>query len=385
MDRETIHATILDALLGLQAGGKASAIRIVARLYNDELLGGDDVSPVFLFVPDMHWMSRAGDAKYRYGFARLDGAWRIDRTAMLTAVLDAMKQVRTTVDAELGDGTFRVVQLGDFLDLWREDERQHEGVEALASRIVGDNALAWQQLLDLDVEVVVGNHDDQGPASASLRSARLARPYKVGDSRSLLVTHGHLYDPVEQSLAASLHLNEWFVERFGPLAGAKSYLVDRTAGGQTPEPGGSEGASPRVLHQASDAAGLPDWVNVWLTIAPRDDGLLAASHELLPHALEFAAGLRAGGKKVLAKAGLKSALPDLRTIVMGHSHFPRICIHRDASDRARDLVLMDCGAWIENSQFGDDLQPSCHLGVLCGGDARIYQIDPHANLVQPWS
>ena len=79
---------------------------------------------------------------------------------------------------------------------------------------------------------------------------------------------------------------------------------------------------------------------------------------------------------------LASALPELRTIVIGHSHQARICLHRDAHDPGNNLVLVDCGAWIESAQFGDAVVPSCQIGMLCGGDMRIYQLDPHACLTQ---
>jgi hypothetical protein len=44
------------------------------------------------------------------------------------------------------------------------------------------------------------------------------------------------------------------------------------------------------------------------------------------------------------------------------------------------VVLMDCGAWIESCRFAGERAavPSCQVGILCGGDARIYQLDPIA-------
>ena len=44
----------------------------------------------------------------------------------------------------------------------------------------------------------------------------------------------------------------------------------------------------------------------------------------------------------------------------------------------RGLVLADCGAWIESCvrPGKNKPAPSCHLGVLTGGDLRIYQLDP---------
>jgi UDP-2,3-diacylglucosamine pyrophosphatase LpxH len=386
MDREEIHAEILKVLLALRDDAKASQIRIVARLFNDLLLGGDSVAPVLVIIPDLHLLCRSGDEAYHYGFGRLDAAHRIDRAALLSSLLDALKLLQEKVDGQLGDGVFRIIQIGDFLDLWREYEREREGVEALVDRVITDHSGIWQKLRDVGADLMVGNHDDEGPDSATLRSALLARPVKVGTKRNVLITHGHLYDPVEQGAIAKLHLNEWFVERFGPAASPKSYLVDRTAGGQTNDAGGSEGASPRIIRQATDGLALPDWVNVWITLMPRDAARLAEGHELLPGALDLVRGVRSGKKSVLNSVELNSAMPELSTLVMGHSHHPRICIYRDASDPDQDLVLMDCGAWLENSQFAPgDCVPSCNLGVLCGGDARIYQIDPHPSLIGPWT
>jgi hypothetical protein len=109
---------------------------------------------------------------------------------------------------------------------------------------------------------------------------------------------------------------------------------------------------------------------------------LPQSQGLLPKALEFAAGLRAGSPDHLRAIELASALPELHTIVIGHSHQARICLHHDAHDPGNNLVLVDCGAWIESAQFGDAVVPSCQIGMLCDGDMRIYQLDPHARLTQ---
>ena len=143
---------------------------------------------------------------------------------------------------------------------------------------------------------------------------------------------------------------------------------------------GSEGTAPIVI--AHEDEELPEVVNVWATAAASEERTLTQSHGLLPKALEFAAGLRAGSPDHLRAMELASPLPELRTIVIGHSHQARICLHRNAHDPGNNLVLVDCGAWIESAQFGDAVVPSCQIGVLCGGDMRIYQLDPHARLMQ---
>jgi UDP-2,3-diacylglucosamine pyrophosphatase LpxH len=381
MNREEIHRAILSRLLALR-GDVVERVRLVARLFNDELLGVRSAARTYLFIPDLHLVSRAADEAYQYTFRKLESGRFIQRHVLLDRVCGAMLDFWN----DLPQGrSLKAVQLGDFVDLWRENEFAQDDITGLAARILDDYPEARRRLVrrgteSLEPDILLGNHDLKMAESNELKRARRAFTYKVGTGRPILVTHGDLFDGLETLLDDELQ--EWFVERFGPGVPAQQYTLDRTLDRQDGQLGGSEGAAPIVLEQEDDDVGLPDWVNVWVTVAPSEEALLTQSHRLLPTALEYAGGLRSGQQPYLDNMGIAGALPDLRTIVIGHSHHARICIHRDREDPANNLVLADCGAWIENYRFEDQVVPSCQIGVLCGGDMRIYQLDPHENLYQ---
>lgn len=379
MTRQEIHRDLLRRLLALR-GRHIDRVRLVARLYNDELLGGDSPVRTFVFFPDLHLLSRPGQEKYRYGFQRLDRDRYVKRHVLFDRVCGAIHNFRTALPA---GRSLTVVQLGDMLDLWRELELSQEDVTSVVARILDGNPEMRRRLVrtgkeSLYPDVLVGNHDLRMDQSIEVRRARRAIPYAIGAKRTLLVTHGDLFDTVE--IATPDAVVEWAIERFGRNSPAGTNTLDRTQ--EVKQQGVSEphGSPPMDLDDETDSDLLPDWVNVWTTVAPCPEEALEKGHTLLPVALMYAKGLRAGTKRYLNWIELRSSLPDLRTIVMGHSHFARICIHRDRDTPENGLVLVDCGAWLEFSRFGQSTVPACQIGVLCGGDMRIYQLDPHESL-----
>ena len=63
-------------------------------------------------------------------------------------------------------------------------------------------------------------------------------------------------------------------------------------------------------------------------------------------------------------------LPNLTVLVIGHTHQARLVV-----DHTANLVLMDCGAWIESYQVDHGPKhPNRQLGAVCGADLRIYQL-----------
>lgn len=386
-DREALHQALLGRLLAMRPAAVAR-VRLVARLYNDQLLGGGSTQRVFVFLPDMHMMSAAGDARFRYGFRRIDRNEWLRRDVLLDALGAALLAFW---NRDLPDTIrLRTVQLGDFVDLWRERRHSDEDVTAMVARILGDNPVARARLarfapadpLTLQTDLLVGNHDERARDSTDLGRARRAFVYGVGGRRTLLATHGDLFDGVEQ--LAPDKLQSWLVRNFGENVDGGVYRADRTGLHVPGETTGAQGAAPIVVDEAEDSALFPDWVNVWVTRRGMSDLQLERGHELLPRALRWAKRLRDGAASALDPLGLVAAERELRTIVVGHSHHARICVHRDPADAAGDLCLFDCGAWLEEMYFGadkdDDRVPSCTIGVLTGGDARIYQLDPAASL-----
>ena len=89
LTRGEVHRLVLEKLLALR-GECVQEVRLVSRLYNDELLGGDATNDVFFFVPDLHLVTAAGDASFRYGFLRSDERVRVRRDVMLDHLCEAM-------------------------------------------------------------------------------------------------------------------------------------------------------------------------------------------------------------------------------------------------------------------------------------------------------
>lgn len=375
-----LHRALLARLLSLRPK-LVRRVRLVARLYNDKLLGGDSTRRVFVFVPDLHLMSATGDERFRYGFRRINKSVWLRRDLLLDGVCEALLAFW---NEDLPTGVaLRTVQLGDFVDLWREKRVLDEDVTGMVARILADSKVAQRRLIrstsdSLEADMLVGNHDLRASKSTDLARARRAFVYGMNNLRSLMATHGDLFDELEEWLNDKIQ--DWMVENFAEGVGGSVYPADRSRLHVPGELTGAQGSRSVVVDSVEDDALFQDWVNVWVTRAGMPKSELEKSHGLLPRALKWAKSLRAGNKKELNRLGLESALPDLRTIVVGHSHQARICVHRDPVDPANDLCLFDCGAWLEEMHFGkrknDDRVASCTLGVLTGGDARIYQLDP---------
>ncbi len=379
MNREKIHRGILRCLLSLR-GRSVERVRLVSRFYNAELLGGDSVTHTFLFIPDLHLLSQRGEQRFRYGFQRLKKNRYVKRSVLLDQVCEKIVEYRTKTGLSL-----KTVQLGDIIDLWRETKRREKDVKPFVGRILDENPEVRRRLVrpgpkSLRPDILLGNHDLRMNQSKELARARWAIPYRIGSKKSLLVTHGHLFDTVETGIPN--RLKEWGVDRLGPSVSAQKYTLDRTKERKRHGMIGPHGSPPIVLGDKALRERLPPCVNVWRTVAPCPEELLIRNHELLPLALDFAKGLRKGTEKYLRWSRLESRLPHLRAMVIGHSHRARICVHQDREKPENGLVLVDCGGWIEFSRFGETTVPSCQIGVLCGGDMRIYQLDPHRSLFQ---
>lgn len=394
MNRKQVHRGILRRLLSLRHNQYIQNIRLVARLDDPTLIGGSSVRPVFVFIPDLHLMSRAHRGRYRFNFRKLKPKEYVKREVLFDQFCQAMLDFRN----DLPDSRMlKVVQLGDFVDLWRELEMKDEPVSTTVGRILGDNPEAERHLVrttvdSLRADLVRGNHDWEMSASTQLRRSRPAHVYAVDGKKTILATHGHVFDWVEDF---SDELQEAIVEKFGPHAPPGKRELDRTLarkedffideeetfwGIADDESTGPQGAKPRVLNREEESDTLPPQVNVWVTKGTFNFEKIVQGHRLLPRALTYAREIRKGTSRYVKKLMLSGGLPQLRTIVIGHSHHARICIHHERGAPGKRLVLADCGAWIEYARFGKTVVPSCQIGVLCGGDMRIYQLDPHRRL-----
>jgi hypothetical protein len=375
------HKAILKLLLDLKPD-HVEKVWLVSRLNNPALLGGGGVATAYVFIPDLHVISHAAEARYKYGFGKMGDGRPVDREALLDKLAQSLRKTWIKWGRRQ---TMVTLQLGDSLDLWRENHAKEQDVQSMIRTIQHDHAAIQNRLLargagSLNARLLMGNHEYWGSdgtfRSIDMARAKSSRLLKIGAKRSVLATHGDLFDPLERKLPDLVQ--GWFVRNFGPLAKMKTYTADRGTGNASlGGHGGYEGGPPRELSHPDQSAALPDWVNVWQTNAGASDAELKQSHELMPLARKAAAGLRQGRAASLKEMDLTGhgPLTDLRTLVIGHSHWPRLCVHLDGARPQNNLVLADCGAWIEALDIGGRVVPSCQVGVMCGGDMRIYQLD----------
>ena len=227
MDRQDLHRSFLRYLLTLR-DDCVQQVRLVTRLCHDALLGGDHAERTFVFLPDLHLLSRGAEAQYHYSFHAIEPGRFVQRDGLLDRLCGVLLEFAQQLPPE---HTVKTIQLGDFLDLWRENEFAADDVTALVARILNDNPEARRRLVRVDAaslepDVLLGNHDLKMLHSIELSHARRTFTYAVGDRRSLLVTHGDLFDALEGLLDDNLQ--DWFLERFGRGVSAHRYALDRT-------------------------------------------------------------------------------------------------------------------------------------------------------------
>lgn len=392
MERLEVHRRLLETLFALRAAGRISQVRLVARLYEDNLLGGASTNEAFVFLPDLHLMSAESQKRFQYGINQLAPGRTVPRSAIFNAVTERLVRLRE----DLADSVNLVtLALGDIVDLWREDTSKQEDIGAVVQRALRDFPEVDERVVtfgpaSLRARLLIGNHELFGQKggwnSAAFTRAKRSHLLAVGSKRPLLVTHGDLFDDLEVTLPDKVQA--YFVREWGRKVKGATCKPDRRDQAKDATANSlPQGGPPTVLKDLDGVDMLADWTNVWVTNQRAKPAELKPSHKYLNKTLAAAGQLRAGQPKALGEFGLdgQGPLTDLRAVVIGHSHHPRLCVHRDLANPENNLVLVDCGAWIGSSRFRTDRPeapketvdvPSCHLGFLCGGDVRIYQLDP---------
>lgn len=351
------HDIFLDQL------GVALDVRLVARLHDAALVGNTDEKYLHVFVPDLHLLSEVQQQNYAYRFNGRDPNGH-DLFAELTTAVLATRQVLRQADQDM-----TVTQLGDFVDLWRESNNDYHAVpDILASHRDIQERFLPRPTLGRDAvgaNLLLGNHDLEAREAAGFGRARMVH-YLPGANMTLMATHGDAFDFWE--LAIDDNVAAFFLKMFGGLVEPNDYPMPElkelrdttTPADQTTRIQGD------AEFDVSPQAGTPldDRINV---LEVHDTAQRAQTHRLLPNAVKTAAELRTPSLQ-----GDPAIAPNLQVMVIGHSHHARLII-----DQPAHLVLMDCGAWIENFRVGQGpLHPNRQIGAVCGADLRIYQLDP---------
>ncbi len=326
------HDIVLDCLLKLKA---ARSVHLVARttLSGATLPSGK----VWFFIPDLHLLTKRSAENYQYSFVH-DKGGKVARHALLAELGRGLARLRAREPNSL-----YVFQLGDFIDIWRENRiAEIEDLTSLAQRVIADNPAAKKYLVDaktLGASLVLGNHDHVGSHSLARDDAfrRMKTAYVLPKDGHIVATHGDLFDPIEG-----------LPDRWSRWGSRFTTVIHSTT------------TNLNAAKRITDPSHVPKSWGV------------KKKHRLLAGAIRMAKGLRSGHAPTLRRLRLRKKRP-VKVFAIGHTHHACLAI-KDG------VVLLDCGAWLERCKVGGKVVPSCQIGVIAGApkgaDLRIYQLTP---------
>lgn len=164
-------------------------VKLLASL-RDERLMFSQANDLRIFIPDLHLLSTTARQRYRYGTNQVE---------LLAQVLGALQRLKQ--DAARSGGTISTYQLGDCLDLWREDPRENSQLD-VPSQITDSHRDVMGKLYsdELRTRFLLGNHDADLYRWPNYGS--WARNYFLtqGDQTQYrgVVLHGDIFDWEEQ-------------------------------------------------------------------------------------------------------------------------------------------------------------------------------------------
>ena len=332
----------------------SAEVQLVARLHDPEAVGNTDETYLHVFVPDLHLVSDDIRPHYQYGFD-----WRDEFAALTTALLATWDVLRQA------GHPFTVTQLGDFVDLWRQSDNDPRGVHVILESFPDIRDRFLREAEDsLGAQLLLGNHDLEARQARDFARAKMIQ-YLPGTAGTLLATHGDAFDFLE--IAVPEEVKAFVVDTFGRLATPQTYhmealrtLRDQTMPRDQQAQIQGDATLARLLASEED---FPARYNV-IEVHQAEDRPMA--HRLLPNAIRAAHVLRTE-----PESDTQPVAPNLKVMVIGHTHHARLVV-----DHTAGLVLLDCGAWIENYQVGQEpKRPNRQIGAVCGADLRIYQLD----------
>jgi UDP-2,3-diacylglucosamine pyrophosphatase LpxH len=355
-------------------GQPPDGVFLVARL-EEPGLAMTDPTP-YVFIPDIHLVPSADAKRFPWVTARQA---QVDGLARLAGLLGRLRQA---------DGTLRVWQLGDCIDLWRIGEVGGSVAADVTSTVSDRRALIDALCNGAGMQLLAGNHDEElagfrwagGPQA--LKTVILNRGSNAADA---VLAHGHQFDSIET-------LPRKFKEFFARGATEKVPPTPRSM---------LEAANPHWRPEVPDAPPptRPGDRNRFLHFGLRRDDPLPVSRSpvnVVPYvpvhdpAKAFVDSFGGGGRKPTvdgprqtfftdiawwAEQVSKNGGRDVRLVVIGHTHQARLVQGHRPDGTA--FVLMDCGAWVGTSFLADELDgpmANAQIGVKVGHDLRIYQL-----------
>ena len=367
---QDMHSALLKQLL------QVSHVQLVARL-KDARLGHPAVHGVRVFIPDVHLLSNDRVKDFKYA------------TNHVEILTDVAGELITFKQAATGAGVpVTVYQLGDFVDLWRENPmyfKMKEGAEKTelnVQKVLESHTRLSRRLFgpELGTRRVLGNHDfDTHELETGIGSElRYYFPYDRESYPVAVALHGDIFDSRERRM--SEWLEHWGVYHFGPKVEQKVYdLQDLSA---------------KIIqdHEGKDYQDhiqLPEPAALGKSAHVRDERTLLKEELAQSRFNVKVAGdpsVPEGLFKFLPEAEYVTALVndetgwDVRFVVIGHTHHARIAVdersEKDGGSKRGFFALVDCGAWLEEGNLDGKVVRNSQIGVLYDNDVRIYQLSP---------
>jgi UDP-2,3-diacylglucosamine pyrophosphatase LpxH len=340
-----MHERLLECL------ASRANVRLVASFRHDQL-GFPGDTDLLVILPDMHVLSHARRAAFRYG---------LNQEELLVDVLGGITGLKT---AAAEDESVEVIHIGDYLDLWRESQAPGAGAD-IPRRIKQDHPalVAALESEDLDASFLLGNHDFDLYRWANY-SAWERRYFLPADIPQVLILHGDYFDLLERVPEDVKEFFVYFVAKdpgqyqVGKLNDKMAALTRRENAKhdyrdhlRLPQPA-------RVgAMQAAAGAKVPEEWNI------QREGADGASVEFLNSAYDEC-------MKANREFGLK-----LRTVIIGHTHHARIAVKTQAD--GSPFTLIDSGAWLEKCvDDAGGVAPNAQITALSANEVRIYQLAP---------
>lgn len=336
-----------DYLLGgLAQINSIYSIKLVARLYNPRI-GNPLTDRLYIFFPDMHLIDRQ---------RRKEKDWRgFNHERMFVDVVKKLVELR-----HMPSGiAFHTAQLGDFIDTWRIKGDEPQGV------LEDFGGITWSLFRggtnSLNTKFVIGNHDARLAGKPLLSSRAYMRLFfPLTPEPKVYCTHGDLFSSIE---ALPDDLQEFFVyhttgtfieDLFHKLSGDKRDKVlknlvkirEKTCR-KTDDFTTMDIDTPQPMLFTRD---LADEINI------------KADHQFLEPCRDWV-------QKINTERNFK-----LNAAIIGHTHKAGITVDNNG------FTIMDCGAWVGDYQANGRSIPCCQMGVVCGNDFRIYQLDPDEDI-----
>lgn len=325
-------------------------VQLVARFKGDEAVGNTNEKYLHVFVPDLHLLSEAARMNFNLKFD-----WSDEFTKVTTTLLNTRDHLKRE------NHRMTVTQLGDFVDLWRESLEGPKSVKDIMEAFpdIRDRFLRKSED-SVSARLLLGNHDLNARESRIFARARMAH-YLPGAGWTLLATHGDIYDYLELFLPDVI--NTIVLQILRRIPKPSTYPMEKLMDLQEQYPPNDNQGDATFAEMEDAGADLPSEFNI---ITVTEEEKRQETHKLLPLAVKAARNLRTE-KDPEGKA----IAPNLKVMVIGHTHHARLII-----DKIDDLILMDCGGWVGNYRVRQaPAWPNHQLGAICGSDLRIYQVD----------